>query len=381
MHDVDIAIIGGGPIGLAAGIALDALGYRVQVIERRAAQAALDDRRILALSEGSRLILSRLGVWQRLSQATPITTIEVSDAQHPARVTLRAEEARVCAMGHVTTFNRLHAALCAQIDSRAPALVRYGLAAEMVEATANGVHIKFEGEAAPALTAKLAIHAEGTSGATMANARIKDYGQWAVVSEVWREHPAGGTAYEHFTERGPLALLPFDDHHALIWTVSGDQHEEILALDDDAFLAKLNPILSPRCGTLTRVSRRGGFALTMRMAHEVTASRQVFLGNAAQQLHPVAAQGFNLGLRDVWTLRERLWNHPADPGAAQLLSKYARERRADRLGSLWMTDGMIAVFGSTNPLLRAGRGAALHALGAIGSLRAAFARRMMLGSR
>lgn len=381
MHDVDIAIIGGGPIGLAAGIALDALGYRVQVIERRPAQAALDDRRILALSEGSRLILSRLGVWQRLAQATPITSIEVSDAPHPAQVTLNAEEARVPALGHVTTFNRLHAALSAQIGTRPAALVRHGQGADVVEVTDNGVRIAFEGEASSPLMAALAIHAEGSANAATAHARTRDYGQWAIVAEVWGAQPAGSTAYEHFTEQGPVALLPFDGHHALIWTVPADQHEEILALDDDAFLARLNPIMASRSGTLGRVSRRGGFPLTLRMAREVTAARQVFMGNAAQQLHPVAAQGFNLGLRDVWTLRERLWNRPADPGAAQLLSRYASERRADRLGSLWITDGMIGVFGSANPFLRAGRGAALRALGAVGSLRTAFARRMMLGAR
>ena len=129
-----------------------------------------------------------------------------------------------------------------------------------------------------------------------------------------------------------------------------------------------------------RIGERSGFPLSMRMVRRTVDGRCVRIGNAAQQLHPVAAQGFNLGLRDVWDLFERLWDTPSDPGAAEHLESYAKQRAADRHTSVWLTHSMIGIFGSSNPIARASRGAALGALALFKPLRDSFARRMMFGS-
>lgn len=379
-HDLDVAVIGGGPIGLAAGLALGDLGYRVRVFERRPAGVSVDDRRVLALSEGSRLILSRLGIWHMLPAPTPIARIHVSDAGHGTSVTLTAREAGVPALGYVTTFNALHTALAAQAQASGTAHVDHGVQARVLESDVNGVRVSLADATRDDCTAALVIHAEGGAADSARTARGRDYGQWALVAEVRCAQPARQDAYEHFTEHGPVALLPMDGHYALVWTVPDAWHAELAAADDESFCRRLSDVIGARTGPVTAVARRGAFPLGMRMAPEVTGTRTVWLGNAAQQLHPVAAQGFNLGLRDVWTLREQLWNRPADPGDAQALSRYARQRHADRQSSVFVTDTLVQVFGSTHPLLRTGRGWALRALRALRPLRNAFARRMMFGA-
>lgn len=378
-HDIDVAIIGGGPIGMAAGIALHELGYSVRVFERRAAGAPVDDRRVLALSEGSRLILARLGLWQDLPTPTAITRIHVSDAHQRAAVTLSAQEAGVPAMGYVTTFNALHSALTARMRATGAPRIDYGTQARLIDSDAQGAHVGLGADTETQCSAALVIHAEGGAPDAANTARTRDYGQWALVAEVWCARPSRQEAYEHFTEQGPVALLPLDDHYALIWTVPAAAQAELTGLDDAEFCRRLSDIIGAHVGVITTVARRGAFALGMRLSKSVTATRVVWLGNAAQQLHPVAAQGFNLGLRDVWSLREQLWNHPVDPGESAVLTRYARQRHADRHTSLWITDTLVGVFGSTHPLLRTGRGWALRALAAMGPLRNAFARRMMFG--
>lgn len=389
MHDVDVAIIGGGPIGLSAGLALDALGYRVAVFERRRADETVDDRRVLALAEGSRLILTRLGIWPHLEAVTPITRIHVSESGQDTPVTLTATESGVPALGYVTTFNALMAALTRHQEARGAAWLRFGTQATVTEKQEDHARLSLQGDAATTLTAALVIHAEGGSArpkdpgasAEPISEHSKDYDQSAIVAEVWSSRGADHDAFEHFTEGGPVALLPHGDHYALIWTVPSTQRESLLNLDDTTFHNRLEAELPAGTGPIVRSIRRSAFPLRMRMARTLVAGRTLLMGNAAQQLHPVAAQGFNVGLRDVWALRELLWNRPADPGAAELLATYNRRRVLDRRTSLWITDGLIGAFGSTHPLLRAGRGVALQALRSAGVLRSTFARRMMFGTQ
>lgn len=381
MQDYDVAILGGGPIGLSTGIALNGLGYRALVIERRPADVAVDDRRVLALSEGSRLILARLGVWNDLRDVTPITRIHVSDARSHGVVALSAQESGVPALGYVTTYNDLTAALVSKIQAHGALPPLHGHSARTLDVDPGRAHIALDGGEVSGLTASLVVHAEGRMQEAAGQARVKDYGQWALVAEVWIDRPSTFEAYEHFTEHGPVALLPLQDHYALVWTVPASQQAALLALDEAAFCEKLQGVLGDRAGRLLRIARPAGFPLSMRMARAVNSARTLFMGNAAQQLHPVAAQGFNLGLRDVWTLHELLWDRPTDPGDESLLTRYARQRQADRQGSVMMTDGLIGLFGSRNPILRAGRGMALQAMAMIPPLRNAFAHRMMFGSR
>ena len=174
-------------------------------------------------------------------------------------------------------------------------------------------------------------------------------------------------------------MLPFEDHYALIWTVPTAQHDVVLALDDETFLRRLQKEFCA-AGRFIHVGPRAGFALSMRLLARTVEPRAVRIGNAAQQLHPVAAQGFNLGLRDVWELYECLWNSPPDPGMPLSLAAYEGQRATDRLASVRITDTMIGVFGNPHPLVRSSRGAALKALSLIKPLRNVFARHMMFGS-
>ncbi|MFN0313860.1 MAG: FAD-dependent monooxygenase [Burkholderiales bacterium] len=374
----DAVIIGGGPIGIAAGLALSSLGYRVLIAEKREAAAPRDDRRILALSEGSRLILERLGVWQLLSNSTAITEIRVSERGALAPVTLRASECRVPALGHVTTFNDLSHALAHKLQEHTNVQIRFGCTARTASMNAHAAEVELNAQIREKISAPLVIHAEGGAEPSQ-DASVKDYAQWAIVAQVWTQQPHLHRAHERFCESGPIALLPFEDHFALIWTVPATQGDALISAQDDEFMRALSEAFGPWAGRFTRVSPRARFPLRLVVEPRGAQGRALRVGNAAQQIHPVAAQGFNLGLRDIWALRELLWKRPADPGHPKILREFASTRRWDRSQSIRLTDALVGIFGSSHPAVRAGRTLALSSLARFKPLRTAFARHMMFG--
>jgi 2-octaprenyl-6-methoxyphenol hydroxylase len=164
------------------------------------------------------------------------------------------------------------------------------------------------------------------------------------------DQPHDGTAYERFTESGPLAVLPLrDGSYTVIWTLSPPNAEQILQLEDAIFLRRLQERFGWRAGRFIRVGRRATYPLKLTRADQTTAARTVLIGNAAQALHPVAGQGFNLGLRDAAMLAELLADRIADPGSPALLSTFAEWRKADRRGVTGFTDGLVKLFGDTRP--------------------------------
>ncbi len=376
----DIVIIGGGPIGIAAGLALSSLGYRTLIAEKREGATPHNDRRILALSEGSRLILERLGLWRALPSVTPITEIRVSDRGALGRVALSAAECGVLALGHVTTFNHLTRALSQQIEQRENLEIRLGCTARIARMDARAAEVELSGKNSEHVKASLVIHAEGgAAGGPSRETSVKDYAQWAIVAEVWTRQPHLHRAHERFCETGPIALLPFEDHFALIWTVPSAQSDALMKAGDAQFSLELAQAFGPWAGQFTRVSPRARFPLRLVVESRTVEGRAVRVGNAAQQIHPVAAQGFNLGLRDIWALYEMLWRCPEDPGHAEILAGFENTRRRDRSHSIWFTDALVGIFGSTHPALRAGRSLALSSLALFKPLRTSFARRMMFG--
>ena len=379
--EFDVLIIGGGLIGLCSAAALGALGYRVLVAEKRAEGAAGNDRRVLALSEGSRLILNRLGIWSRMADVTTITEIIVSDQGNPTTVALRATECDVPALGYVTPFDHLMLALMQHLRTLNHVTLRYDCEARLLDTNDRSARASLTGSSDEQVSASLVVHAEGGSDSFARDDTHKDYGQWAIVTEIQTDLAQRGSAREHFTEHGPVALLPLREHHSVIWTVPESERVTFLSMHSAEFTHRLESCLGLQPDTVREMGVRAGFPLKLRKARRTVETRAIRLGNAAQQLHPVAAQGFNLGLRDVWALHECLWESPIDPGAAVHLDRYARERRQDREVSVWITDSMVEVFGSRNPLLRASRGAALTAFAKFKSLRAILAQRMMFGSR
>jgi len=239
------------------------------------------------------------------------------------------------------------------------------------------------GAGADAITARLAAVADGTGAAVAGVARQRhDYGQVALIARIWREAPHAGLAYERFTPEGPVALLPEGDHYGLVWTATPSRAEQLLALDDATFLAALAQHFGHRTHGFTRVADRRTFVLALEFARTTVGTRCVVLGNAAQALHPVAGQGFNLGLRDAAELAQIVLDTPRDSiGDAAMLARYARSRRTDRWAGIAFTHGLVSVFGGDLPFLRWPRGLALTLLDALPGARRAFTRAVMFGLR
>jgi len=374
----DIALVGGGPVGLSLALALRDSGRGLTVLEARP-PGPVSDARAIVLSHGSRLILERLGVWAALAgQVTAITTIHVSQRGHFGRTLLNAADLEVPAMGYTVTYEALQAALAEQAI-KAGVEIRY--AAPVTEAKPGRVTYR-QGDTRADLVADLVVLAEGGRGLPLAESTIKDYQQSAVVCWVESERPHAGRAYERFTPEGPIALLPMGSRYALVWTTPTDQVAERLGLADSDFLRTLYAAFGERQGRFVAAGVRTAFPLRMALRGPGDTAGLVRIGNAAQLLHPVAGQGFNLGLRDAWQLAECILDSaPGTLDAADLLLRYSRARGADVPAGARMTDFLVDVFAHDPPVIAGLRGAALTALDLLPPLKNGFARKMMHGAR
>ena len=335
----DFLVRGAGPVGCAAALALRQHGKAVALLGAEAAPAAF---RPIVLSYASRLILERLGVWEMFA-TTPLDTIHVSQAGGFGRTVLGAADAGVPALGYVTDY----AALLRALRAASQAL----LATEEVPA-------------------RCTVHAEG--GAP--DAEEKRYAQDALVARVRFEPAAGSTAYERFTREGPLALLPMAGWFALVWSLRPENARKLVSASETEFLAQLAAAAGGRPGRPVTVEARTVQPLTLRVRNARTGERCVYIGNAAQALHPVAGQGLNLGLRDAWELAQIMRDAP-DPGDAAVLRRFAARRRLDAGAAIRATDFLARGFLHANPLTSA----ALTALDLFPAPRRFFARRMMFG--
>jgi 2-octaprenyl-6-methoxyphenol hydroxylase len=383
----DVVVVGAGPVGATLALTLAGGDLDVVVLDARAAGETTRGDRSLALSHGARLVLERLGVWGELAAAagavTPIAVIDVSQAGGFGTARLTAGEQGLTALGYVVSYHALQAALDAAL-ARSGIVVRHGTTATAVGGTPAyaAIDVAPSADGQPVL-ARLAAVADGSGSALGGIARRRhDYAQVAVIAKVWRPGGHGGLAFERFTPEGPLALLPEDDHYALVWTVAAEEAPPLLALDDAAFLGRLARHFGHRAGGFSRVADRRSFPLALEFASDPTGVRCVALGNAAQTLHPVAGQGFNVGLRDAYELgRIVLDTPPAALGGRAMLDRYVRQRRPDRLAGVAFTHGLIGIFGNDTPLLRWPRGLALTLLDALPPAKRAFTRAMLFGLR
>lgn len=378
----DIVIVGGGPVGSALALALRDSGLRIVLLEARAAGGG--DARPLALSYGSRLILERLGVWPALAAtATPIRNIHVSQRGGFGRVDLAAAEAGFPELGYVVDYGRV-----AQVLAQAAAATSAQcLTGARVTATHGGDPARIVYESAGEqrkLTAALVALADG-GGAGESVTEAFDYQQCAVTARVVSERPHNNTAYERFTAHGPLALLPDgkdeDKGWALVWTTTPDHARQLCALAPEIFLAELRAAFGGRAGDFITVSGRVSYPLQRRRA-QAAADHIVLIGNAAQTLHPVAGQGFNLGLRDAWELAEQINNRSAGAlGSRVWLDAYQAHRRVDRSAGLGFTHALVELFSNDLLPLRLVRGTGLALLGCMPPLKNFLIRRMTFGAR
>jgi len=374
----EVLIVGGGPVGCALALGLRHAQRRVAILERRPRDAddtAVDAFRPIALSHASRLILERLGAWASLP-VTPIEQVHVSQLGAPGRTLLLASDAGVPALGYVVEYAALNTALAEH--ARAAGIPWLdGADARQVEASIDGVRLRYlRGAREAALTAHCVVHAEG-SGEGM---RERSYGQDGIVTLVESDTPAEAAhrAFERFTPAGPLALLPHAGRTAVVWSLRSEQAAQLAAAPKAAFLEALVRTIGRRIGTPRAAGPRLRQPLALRLRPSRIAARQVYIGNAAQTLHPVAGQGLNLGLRDAWDLAD-LWRDAADPGAPETLTAFAAMRRFDLRATVGVTDALLRAFGGTHPLMRAGRCVALTALDLLPPARRFFARRMIYG--
>jgi 2-octaprenyl-6-methoxyphenol hydroxylase len=381
----EVLIVGAGPVGAVCALALRQQGIAAQVIEAQPEDARADSR-TLALSHGSQLILDRLGVWSQLQDVTPITRIHISQRGALGVARLTAEQVNVPALGYVLPYATLTTAL-KQALAEAQIAVEYSVAVTGIESDAAAATLHTDD--GRSLAAPLVVVADGGRGdaaskvsAAPAPKLQRDYEQMAVVCEVQTELPHANQAYERFTPEGPAALLPKGDRYALVWTASNADAERIAALGDAEFLAALYSHFGGRQGRFLAASPRKTFPLKLAYIGSTAADRVVRIGNAAQTLHPVSGQGFNIGLRDAWELASLCGDSAPDAlGNAAMLAAYARGRRVDVLGGVGFTDFLVRVFSNDIAPVRHARGLGLLALELCPPLKNFVARRMIFGAR
>ena len=374
-HTYDIAIIGGGPVGSALALALKDSGFDICLLEARSGESA--DARALALSYGSRLLLERLGVWGALQDVSAIRTIHISQKQSFGRTVLHSAELRVPELGYVLPYPSLQKAL------RFSHTI-HGAQVTELEGAADHAAISYQLDGKEhRLRARLAVLADG--GKLLAvryPPKTRDYGQSALITHVTSAFPKPDTAFERFTPEGPLALLPYMDGYELVWTAPHLKVEEMRSWDDTRFLDELYRHFGDRVGRFLSVTKRSAFPLGLKKAEvQSPMPHVVLIGNAAQTMHPVAGQGFNMGLRDAWELAQEILDAVPDAlGTEAMLAGYRKKRRTDREAGIRFTDSLVRLFSNDLPLASGARAAALTALDCLPLAKKFVAKRMMFGA-
>lgn len=381
MRAFEMAIVGGGPVGLCAALAAAQHGLDVIVLE--AGEDARDrDPRVFALSHATRLVLERLGAWTHVRAAHPIRTVHVSERGAFGAARLDAEMLALPALGYVVAQSELMAALRTRMREIEVPCETGARVCETSE-TADVVSLRYErnGNAQELVAGVVALAEGGAALVSRAPLLEREYGQQALTAVVEAQGAAAGWAYERFTGCGPIALLPLERSHALIWTVPDADAGSLLALDPTGFESALRDAYGSRLGAVRLLGSRAAFPLRLRFAHPVAGARIALIGNSAQTLHPVAGQGFNIGVRDAYELAVTIRSSiAAARGPADGLRRYRSRRRLDRAGGTAFTDFLIQAFASRNPVVQCARSAALAGLDAIAPAKAFLMRRMIFGA-
>ncbi|MBV5275621.1 MAG: 2-octaprenyl-6-methoxyphenyl hydroxylase [Lamprocystis purpurea] len=390
----DLVIVGGGLIGGSLACALADTGLRVAVIEAVAADAAVQpsyDERVIALSLGSRRILGAMGLWDGIApEAEPILRVHIAERGGCGTTRLDHAELGVEALGYVASARAMGAAIRAvlaaapQVEWLCPARVT----SQRLHADRVDLEVQCGGETRR-LSTRLLVAADGGDSLIRRDQGIaveeRAYEQQAVITTVTPDRPRTGWAFERFTDTGPLALLPMTGgRYSVVWTCRDTETAALLGLSDADFLARLQGRFGFRLGRLGQAAPRRAYPLKLLLTRETIRPRLVLIGNAAHTLHPVAGQGFNLGLRDVAALAEVLapigepTGEPGfDPGAATVLEAYRAWRGRDQQRTATLTDTLARLFVNPWLPLRLGRNLGLLGLDLLPPARRAVARHFM----
>lgn len=400
----DLIIIGGGMVGASLACALlpvaRSLNLNMALVETQRLPPAGEpiftpsyDNRSTALAQGVRTLYERMGIWQALqAHLTPILTIHVSERGRFGTTRLRAEEEAVPALGYVVENHWLGQVLNSRMQQAAGEELHLIAPAEVVAlehcAGGNRLSVSMDGQL-QTLEADLVVMADGGRSPLREQLGIhysvEPYGQHALVANVSLDRHHEHIAYERFTPGGPIALLPGEPINGqarcgLVWTLEDDELNEVLVLDDRAFLARLQERFGYRAGRFIAAGERYHYPLKLAVAEEQVRAGLAVLGNAAHALHPIAGQGYNLALRGVVALADLIIERKraGQPlGDLAALQTFVEERRRDQYRTIQFSDRTLKLFTSRNPVLRAVRGGGLQLLDSCPLAKTLFARAAM----
>lgn len=372
MKQYDVVIAGGAMAGATLALAIEHLSQgalRVAVVEPFKAQSDQHpgfDSRSIALSYGTVNLLRHLELWSAIEPfSTPIEHIHVSDRSHAGMTDITKHDVGVEALGYVVELadvGRVYQELLTHstaIDLYCPDSAKH--------ITRTQENVTLELASGELLNAKLLVAADGAVSQCCHQIGLElseyDFDQVAVIANIVTQEPHQGRAFERFTENGPVALLPMSDNRmSLVWCLRPDEAQIVMELSESEFLERLQQDFGWRLGAMQKVGLRASYPLLLRHRKQNISHRFAIVGNAAQTLHPIAGQGFNLGIRDVVTLAEELVKQGEDVGRYQGLIRFSQRREADRNETIWLTSSLVHVFSNDLLAMRIGRNTALAAM-------------------
>jgi len=383
--EYDIAIVGAGMVGATLAHAISQIqrsdGKQLSIALIDANPLTTDkhpgfDARVIALSHGSYQILSQFNLWQQIAPtATAIKHIHVSDRGHWGMTRMDHSEYNLPALGQVIelqTAGHIFQQSLAKTDN-----VNWYCPNQLTDIERHVTHTDVILDDGQRLRCQLLVGADGNQSMvrklTKVPVEVTDFDQTAIIANVTTSKSHEGKAFERFTDTGPLALLPMSEQRSsLVWSVRTDQVDEIMALDEQAFLKRLQQRFGYRLGAFMKMGQRFAYPLLLTEALEPTQHRSVVIGNAAHALHPIAGQGYNLGLRDVAVLHHEIEKAflagvdadvNADIGAQAVTKGYWHKRKSDHHKTIWMTTSLATLFANDYAPLVVGRNLALHTMG------------------
>jgi len=387
----NIVIVGAGLVGTSVIVGLQQAGFRIAILEHHLPEvmtSKAEDTRPISLAYGSKVVLDRWGVWPALAEvACPIETVHVSEQKRFGRVKFSAKDYAVPALGYVVPFSRLQKQLyqkaAAQKDVHFIPIQKINT----IECDETGAKIRYQTMAgAQTLKATLLIAADGTGSTCRKLLNIQsaseDLGEVALIATMDLSAEHHGIAYERFTKKGTMAILPLFNRKQcrLVWTMEKALSEQVATWNDAKLLSEIGDCFGERLGGLKAVKREAVFPLKTVLAEEVVRPSMVLLGNAAHTIYPLAAQGFNLGLQDTAVLTRVLMQAKQDNhsvGAWSVLQRYSKIREQHQKRIIRFTNGISKVFRWQWPMLSCCRAMGLLGVDLIPFLKEDFARTLM----